>query len=91
AGYTVDEMKNSDRCCGFGGTYSFLSHPQISKQITLDKVDAIRKTGARTVAMDCPGCMIMLKGAMGKADKTVRCVHTVELLEEILKKRVNNR
>ncbi len=91
AGYTIDEMKNSDRCCGFGGTYSFLSHPQISKQITLDKVDAIRQTGVKTVAMDCPGCMIMLKGAMGKADKTVRCLHTVELLEEILKKRVNNR
>lgn len=91
AGYTVDEMKNSDRCCGFGGTYSFLSHPRISKQITLDKVDAIRKTGVKTVAMDCPGCMIMLKGAMGKADKTIRCMHTIELLEEVLKKRVNKR
>jgi iron-sulfur cluster protein len=82
AGYTLVEMKNSDRCCGFGGTYSFLSHPQISKQITLDKVDAVLKTGATTVAMDCPGCMIMLKGAMGKADSSVRCVHTIELLAE---------
>ncbi len=86
AGYRVEEMKNSDRCCGMGGTYSFLSHPQISRQITRDKVAAIGKTGAKTVAMDCPGCMIMLKGSMGKADPAVRCVHTVELLQEALKR-----
>jgi len=84
SGYSVDEMKNSDRCCGFGGTYSFLSHPQISKQITADKVTTIKKTEARIVAMDCPGCMIMLKGSMGKADSSVRCAHTVELLAEAL-------
>ncbi len=80
AGFMVTEMKNSDRCCGFGGTYSFLSHPQISKQITTDKVIAIAETGVKTVAMDCPGCMMMLKGAMGKANGSIRCVHTIELL-----------
>lgn len=83
-GHTVEEMKNSDRCCGFGGTYSFLSHPQISKQITTDKVQTIEATGVKTVAMDCPGCMIMLKGAVGKADESIRCVHTMELLAEAL-------
>jgi len=87
SGYQIEEMKNSDRCCGFGGTYSFLSHPQISKRITGDKVETIKKTGVQTVAMDCPGCMIMLKGGMGKADSSIRCVHTVELLAEALNTR----
>lgn len=87
SGYEVTEMKNSDRCCGFGGTYSFLSHPQISKQITHDKVEAIKAVNVKTVAMDCPGCMIMLKGAMGKASPNVRCVHTVELMAEALDKK----
>lgn len=84
AGHTMEEMKNSDRCCGFGGTYSFLSHPQISKQITGDKVATIQATGVKTVATDCPGCMIMLKGAIGKSDPTIRCMHTMELLAESL-------
>jgi len=84
SGHQIEEMKNSDRCCGFGGTYSFLSHPQISKQITKDKVETIQTTGVKTVATDCPGCMIMLKGAVGKADKTIRCAHTIELLAEAL-------
>ncbi len=87
SGHKVTEMKNSDRCCGFGGTYSFLSHPQISRQITRDKVDTIQATGAKTVVMDCPGCMIMLKGAVGKADATIRCAHTMELLAEALEKK----
>lgn len=86
SGFEITEMKNSDRCCGFGGTYSFLSHPQIAKQITTDKVDAIKGTNVKTVAMDCPGCMIMLKGAMGKANPNIRCVHTVELMAEALDK-----
>jgi len=86
AGLGIKEMKNSDRCCGFGGTYSFLSHPQISRQITQDKVQTIKDTGVKTVAVDCPGCMIMLKGAVGKADSSVRCVHTIELLAEAIEK-----
>jgi len=86
AGLTIKEMKNSDRCCGFGGTYSFLSHPQISRQITQDKVQTIQDTGVKTVAVDCPGCMIMLKGAVGKADSSVRCVHTIELIAEAIEK-----
>ena len=84
AGYQITEMKNSDRCCGFGGTYSFLSHPQISRQITADKVETITAANCKTVAMDCPGCMIMLKGAMGKANPNIRCAHTMELLAEAL-------
>ncbi|SHO49072.1 L-lactate dehydrogenase (quinone) large subunit LdhH [Desulfopila aestuarii] len=87
SGYEISEMKNSDRCCGFGGTYSFLSHPQISKQITHDKVEAIQNVNVKTVAMDCPGCMIMLKGAMGKANPNIRCAHTVELMAEALDKK----
>jgi Fe-S oxidoreductase len=87
SGYEITEMKNSDRCCGFGGTYSFLSHPQISRQITQDKVEAIQGTNVKTVAMDCPGCMIMLKGAMGKANPNIRCAHTVELMAEALDKK----
>jgi iron-sulfur cluster protein len=87
AGYHLEEMKNSDRCCGFGGTYSFLSHPQIAKQITRDKVETIKNTGTKTVAMDCPGCMIMLKGSIGKADPSIRACHTIELLAEAIAER----
>ncbi len=83
-GYEMKEMKNSDRCCGFGGTYSFLTHPKISRQITGDKMDNIKDTGVKTVAVDCPGCMMMIGGALGKTDESIRCVHTMELLADAL-------
>ncbi len=36
--------------------------------------------------MDCPGCMIMLRGALEKRGLPVRAAHTVELLAESLAK-----
>ena len=87
AGFELSEMAHADRCCGFGGSYSFTSHPPISREITKDKVNDIANSGASVVAMDCPGCLIMLRGALEKRDLPVRAAHTIELLAERLKKR----
>lgn len=84
AGYTLKEMARADRCCGFGGSYSFTSHPPISREITKDKVNDIDASGAAVVAMDCPGCLIMLRGALEKRGLPVRAAHTIELLAERL-------
>jgi hypothetical protein len=35
--------------------------------------------------------MIMLKGAVGKADESIRCVHTMELLAEAIENKNNNK
>jgi Fe-S oxidoreductase len=84
AGHELTEMAHADRCCGFGGSYSFISHPPISREITKDKVNDIEASGASTVAMDCPGCMIMLRGALEKRELPVRARHTIEILAEAL-------
>ena len=84
SGHEVIEMAHSDRCCGFGGSYSFTSHPDIAKQILGDKVRDIDESGASCVAMDCPGCMMQIKGGLDKQDKQVRVKHTIELLAESL-------
>jgi len=84
AGKKIIEMEHPDRCCGFGGSYSFLSHPEISKRITGSKAEEIEQTGADMVAMDCPGCKIMLSGAMEKRGGQVQAKHTIEILAEAL-------
>lgn len=86
AGHELVEMAHSDRCCGFGGSYSLTSHPAISKQILGDKVADIEASGASCVAMDCPGCMMQIRGGLGKADSVVRAQHTVELLAAAFRK-----
>jgi iron-sulfur cluster protein len=84
SGRDLVEMEHADRCCGFGGSYSLTSHPDISKQILGDKIKDIEKSGASCVAMDCPGCMLQLRGGLEKQQVDVRAMHTIQLLAESL-------
>jgi iron-sulfur cluster protein len=84
SGREVTEMTHADRCCGFGGSYSFTSHPTIARQILADKVADIEASGATCVAMDCPGCLMQIRGGLEKKGTAVRAAHTIELLAEIL-------
>ncbi len=84
SGREVVEMAHADRCCGFGGSYSFTSHPNIARRILADKLADIEKSGAACVAMDCPGCMMQIRGGLEKQGASVRAAHTIELLAETL-------
>jgi iron-sulfur cluster protein len=84
SGRELVEMTHSDRCCGFGGSYSFASHPDIARQILADKVRDIEASGATCVAMDCPGCLLQIRGGLDKQGSGVRAKHTIELLAEAL-------
>ncbi|MGD9201740.1 MAG: (Fe-S)-binding protein [Chitinispirillia bacterium] len=83
-GRKIHEMSRPDRCCGFGGSYSFTSHADISEQILKDKLDDINATGAGCTAVDCPGCLLQLKGGLDKRRSGGDVKHTVQLLSESL-------
>ncbi|MCK4501719.1 MAG: LUD domain-containing protein [Desulfuromonadales bacterium] len=85
SGYELVEMDHADRCCGFGGSYSLTSHPEIARKILQDKVTDIEAAGVTCVAMDCPGCMMQIRGGLEKAESKVRVQHTIELLAARLK------
>ncbi len=82
-GHEVTEMFESDMCCGMGGGYS-LKFPEISKPILARKLQNIRQTGARTVATDCPGCVMQIRGGLDKAGDEIAVRHTAEILAERL-------
>ncbi len=86
SGHAVTEMAHADRCCGFGGSYSFTSHPSVSRRILEDKLADIEATGATCVAMDCPGCMLQLRGGLEKKRAPQRAAHTIELLAAKLRR-----
>ena len=83
AGYELQELVECDSCCGMGGSYS-LKLPEISAPILQRKLKNIRESGAQTVAMDCPGCVMQIRGGMDQAGDSIRVRHTVELLMERL-------
>lgn len=85
AGYQVAEMFECDMCCGMGGSYS-MKLPEISAPILQKKLKNIKETGAPVVAMDCPGCVMQIRGGFDQdAASPIRVQHSVELLVERLK------
>jgi iron-sulfur cluster protein len=83
AGHAVTEMPASDACCGMGGSYS-LKFPEISRPILARKLESVRATGAATVAMDCPGCMLQIGGGLDRAGDAATARHVAELVADRL-------
>ena len=78
------EAREEDVCCGFGGTYS-MKFPEISGTLMKKKIDNITETGATRLVVDCPGCVMQIKGGMEKHKKPVKVQHIAELLAEQIK------
>ncbi|MCL2340728.1 MAG: LUD domain-containing protein [Proteobacteria bacterium] len=81
AGYELTEMFECDTCCGMGGSYS-LKLPEISAPILQRKIKNIKDSGAQLAAMDCPGCVMQIRGGIDQDGAPVRVRHTVEILAE---------
>ena len=80
-GIELQEMPNSDACCGFGGLFS-VKFPEISMAILDEKLANIEQTGASTVVANDCGCLMHMRGAMRRSGSPVRPRHIAELLAE---------
>jgi len=84
AGYEIKEMAECDICCGMAGSYS-LKLPELSAPILQRKLNNIKDTGARGVAMDCPGCVMQIRGGLDKLGSAIKVEHTAVRLARRLK------
>ena len=76
------EMNDCDNCCGFGGSYSLL-YPEISAPILEKKIQNIKESGADVVALDCPGCLMQIKGGLdARGIDDIKVKHTAEIIAE---------
>lgn len=83
AGYELREMRESDVCCGMGGSYS-LKLPEVSAAMLERKLQSIEGTHAAGAAMDCPGCLMQIRGGAAAAQLPVEVRHTAEWLAALL-------
>ena len=81
--YELVEMKEADRCCGCGGSFT-LFHYDLSKQIGQRKRDNIVNTGAAAVATGCPACMLQLSDVLSRNEDAVVVKHPIEIFAETL-------
>ncbi|MDD7306506.1 MAG: LUD domain-containing protein [Peptoniphilaceae bacterium] len=80
-GVELVEMADSDQCCGFGGSYSVL-YPEISSKILENKVNNANETKADVLAIDCPGCMMQIRGGFDAHGVDMKVKHTAEIIAE---------
>lgn len=90
SGVQLMEMNESDRCCGFAGSYS-IKFPELSGPILERKLANIEAAGADVVAVDCPGCLMQISGGLDKQNSGIKVMHTAEILAQKRRKRSNRK
>ena len=78
------EMKDCDRCCGSGGSFS-LANYELSRQINDKKVTNIANTKADIVATSCGTCRMHIQDGILQNNMNQDVVHTVQLLDRAYK------
>lgn len=83
------EMKRTKAkglCCGAGGAQMFKEPEKGKKDINIERIEEALETGATTVAVGCPFCMVMMSDGIKNKEKedTVKVYDLAELVEQSL-------
>jgi L-lactate dehydrogenase complex protein LldE len=78
-GAELVEMNDSDKCCGFGGTFA-VKYPQISTAMVDDKVRNIIACGADAVTGCDVSCLMNIQGRLSRIGSPVETIHLAQLL-----------
>jgi len=78
AGYSLHEMEESERCCGFGGLFS-LRMPEVSGAMTAEKLRQAAaslvlsegEVDAKMLVTADPGCLMQMRGLAGGGGPSV--------------------
>lgn len=73
------EMRDSDTCCGFGGTFS-INYPDISTAMVDEKIENILATGAEVVTGCDISCLMNIQGRLSRRGEKVKVMHIAEIL-----------
>ncbi len=85
AGVSIQELANTEECCGFGGTFC-AKMPDISTAMADDKLVAAEATKATTLLGGDMGCLLNLSGRAKRENKSLQCRHVIEVLADELDK-----
>ena len=82
--YNFIEMKECDRCCGFGGVTIQSEKYHLAYNASLPKAKHIEDSGASIVSSECTACRMQLNNALDNIDSKVAFKHPLELIKEVL-------
>jgi L-lactate dehydrogenase complex protein LldE len=79
AGLELLEMKDTEVCCGFGGTFSVKIEP-ISIAMAKQKVENALETGAEYIASTEASCLMHLDAYIRKHNLPIKTIHIADIL-----------
>jgi glycolate oxidase iron-sulfur subunit len=83
--YTITEMSDSDRCCGFGGVTMQTEKYHLAEAAGKPKAAMIADTGAKIVSAECSACRMQISNSLHQADVDVVFKNPIELIAEALR------
>jgi L-lactate dehydrogenase complex protein LldE len=78
-GLTLTEMRDSDVCCGFGGTFC-VKYADISNAIVEKKAANVAATGAGMLIAGDLGCLMNMAGKLQREGSPIEVRHVAEVL-----------
>ena len=78
-GLELIEMKESDVCCGFGGTFS-VKHEPISSAMAQQKVENALASGAEYIVSTEASCIMNIQGYISKNKLPIKTIHIADIL-----------
>jgi L-lactate dehydrogenase complex protein LldE len=78
-GLELLEMRDSETCCGFGGTFS-AKFPAISTAMGEVKCASAGETGAQYIVSNDSSCLMQIQGLLDRQGKPIRTLHLAEVL-----------
>lgn len=73
------EMRDCDRCCGFGGSFS-VKYPEISCAMLDEKISAAEDAGADWIVAADAGCMLQIGGGLSRRNSRISLLHLAQAL-----------
>ncbi len=85
ASYNLVEMKECDRCCGFGGVTIQSEKYHLAYNAGIPKAKYIAESNASIVSSECNACRMQLNNALDNQKVDVTFKHPLELIKDSIK------
>ena len=82
--YTIKEMSDPNRCCGFGGVTMQSEKFHLAKAAGLPKAAMIDESGADIVSAECSACRMQITNSLHYNNSKVIFKNPIELIAEAL-------
>ena len=83
--FTIKEMSDPNRCCGFGGVTMQTEKFHLAKAAGAPKAAMIKESGADIVAAECSACRMQISNSLHQNSVDVEFKNPIELIAKALK------